>query len=403
MSIITTGQFSNATTSIGSGYLSEAELDDDGPTRNRDLQTNLVTPATDVSTITREFSLDTASTLESIDSTFLISDTPSPINQRTATMKPKEEMYRHLQGRIQRDYFVTWKMPESSIEYTHTWFSSAFVDPISGEVFLSGDLIQHSSRHKDSLTWYTTMREAEDAAVARALDCFDLRNRTPRTEGQRVEESPYLVGDESPLPSSICPVAMRRLLRVSKIQYKLDPSGYHGGSSSDMSCDYDQAPALLTTLIPQAWDSSINPIQVLIKFYSESRAFFGRKSGIMVPKTNYVCWTHTHNAKSHTCAYVCPVFGDIFLSGKLIHNTEDSTRFETKEGVNWYGTKSGAKQAAAGHAHDCLSRRKKRLDAAPQFCLDASCSEGLNSFDDMVQLIPSDQMEQIQELRRYRS
>ena len=115
----------------------------------------------------------------------------------------------------------------------------------------------------------------------------------------------------------------------------------------------------------------------------------------MVRTTNYLWWSNTNNF--HTCAFVCPVFGHIFLAGTLIRNSY--ARFETMDGLKWYGTKREAQRAAAGHALDCLSRRKTRMDGARQFCSEVSNLEGSKSFDDIVQLVPPEIMEQIQDLR----
>ena len=385
---ITEGQFSNALSAADDPFNNANSIDSQSEdvlewsSSINTIQTCQQQATQDVSTITRDFSLDTASTLDSTD-TFLGS--PIASNPGPAKMTSKEEMYRHLQEQVQRDYFVTWKMPKSR-EYT-----SAFVDPISRELFLSGDLVQYSTRKKEGLVWYKVAGEAEEAAAARALDCFDLRNKTRRIEGQRVEESPYLVGNEPPIPSLICPEVMRRLEMVCKPQ-KLDPIGSLV-TTFPVACD--ERVQLTKATSPKPWDSSVHPIQALVKFYNGNRPFFARTKGIVVPTTNYIWWTNFDNL--HTCAFVCPVFGDIFLAGKLIHTSDG--RSLQKGGLNWYGAKREAQKAAAGHAHDCLSRKKTRMEDAHQFCCEISSPEGIKSFDDIVQLVPPEQMKQIQDLR----
>jgi len=88
-----------------------------------------------------------------------------------------------------------------------------------------------------------------------------------------------------------------------------------------------------------------------------------------IPKNNFVTFrkpgTLSHNTL-WSCAFVCPVSAEVFLSGRLFTHARECTM---ERGVHWYGTAKEAKLAAAGRAEDCFRFRGE--ESPHQFCVEA--------------------------------
>jgi hypothetical protein len=117
---------------------------------------------------------------------------------------------RHKQNPVQlpKTAFVTWD--DGNLPHVKR-FTCIFVSPL-GEAFPSGELWDARSHSYDPVSnihWYSTNKEAIEAAAARAIDCLNYRS-LPRSGGERFQfgkEYPYDNDDhESPtrdLPSKI--------------------------------------------------------------------------------------------------------------------------------------------------------------------------------------------------------
>jgi hypothetical protein len=90
--------------------------------------------------------------------------------------------------------FVTWSDGSSRPHEDH--WTSIFVCPRTGELFLSGELIEDGGHEAQGLRWYATKQKAREAAAGKAEDCFTLRegcggyqfcNVQPYREGTNVD------------------------------------------------------------------------------------------------------------------------------------------------------------------------------------------------------------------------
>lgn len=209
----------------------------------------------------------TTKTCASGDATVVTASTSSTANTLATTstasstvlatdVVPKQELFFfyqkwprkvHLKG---TDY-LTWgnEKPVQDLLY-----SSAFVCPITKEIFLAGRY-GDTCVQQGGLAWYSTKKVAEHAAAARAWDCWNVREGRHH-EKQLSLETPYTKEDAPELPFNKLPAEMRlKIQEIRKEQAKLEeekknkpPSPprqyYDRGSSSNRGTsngrDYDR-------------------------------------------------------------------------------------------------------------------------------------------------------------------
>lgn len=140
---------------------------------------------------------------------------------------PKQELY-FLYGKKPRTVqlkasdYLTWDngKPVQSVKFT-----SAFVCPITKEIFLAKSYGDPSSFEKDGgIYWYPKKNLAEHAAAARAVDCWNLREG--RHDKKRLSlEIPYSVEDAPELPISQFPTLLReKVMAIQREKADLDVS-----------------------------------------------------------------------------------------------------------------------------------------------------------------------------------
>jgi hypothetical protein len=165
---------------------------------------------------------------------------PVPVAIPSDLNSPIDEMMGRYKDNLNR-HVVTWSFGETPE------FTSAFVDPVSRECFLSGELVNGEVVIKNQLNWYGTEEEAKNGAVARGIDCFEHRGSSPRHYGRRVKEPPYAIGEGPPLPQSIPPERMKQIEHLCQPLRNQATSSVASGMASltpDKSRSTKPAPSL---------------------------------------------------------------------------------------------------------------------------------------------------------------
>lgn len=114
---------------------------------------------------------------------------------------PKKELYlmygkKPFKVQLKSSDYVTWDNGKSGQELR---FSSAFLCPVTHEIFLAGRYLETPCEQCNGLTWYTRKNMAEHAAAARAIDCW--HKREGKHHKKRLSpDSPYHPGDVPALP-----------------------------------------------------------------------------------------------------------------------------------------------------------------------------------------------------------
>ncbi|KAL3927707.1 MAG: hypothetical protein SGBAC_012972 [Bacillariaceae sp.] len=312
---------------------------------------------------------------------------------------PKDELNQRILQKVEREFFVTWTHGDGCNQK----YTSAYVCPFTREILLSGQMINHISTKKDSLVWYENQKDAQDAAAARAMDCFELRERAQRPFGLRVTECPYEMNCGPPLPASVPQEAKRfGLVHNKPPTVTAMPPGFSLDLSSITSRKHGQtraATAIGTT--PKVPDKNTHPISALAEFYRKSD-FFGQNKGATLTKPNFVSWPEgPDHLRRFTCALVCPISGEIFLSGTWTQHKNDCQ--ETNDGLKWYASKKRAEGAAAAVAHDCYSLRYQlSMDGVMEevrFCIEDPYQSGSRLENEMARLVPSEYWNSILKLQ----
>ncbi|KAL7539816.1 hypothetical protein ACHAXR_009636 [Thalassiosira sp. AJA248-18] len=143
----------------------------------------------------------------SSDAAKATNDTPPPPPQNMTEYAPRAELYqsyikkgfRPEQAQRLKEYFTTW---DSNDAKSHELkFTSVFTCPITGEHFMCGSWRSGGEiETKDQTFWYKNKKQAMNAAAAKALDCFSLRecHGTGAKPIQQCEDAPYLSKDDAP-------------------------------------------------------------------------------------------------------------------------------------------------------------------------------------------------------------
>jgi hypothetical protein len=141
-----------------------------------------------------------------------ISNNPHPLNTPTlpkpavSGVVPKAALYvfygkKPRRVQLSGNAYVTW---DNQLQTHEVKYTSAFICPITKEVFLSGHY--GDAYKKDGcLVWYTKKALAEHAAAARALDCWNWREPTGNSGERLGQDDPYLKGQAPIDPSTQLP------------------------------------------------------------------------------------------------------------------------------------------------------------------------------------------------------
>ncbi|CAJ1965073.1 unnamed protein product [Cylindrotheca closterium] len=408
------GQFSNASSlanTHGTPYFAE-DMNVHSNNNNQDAalltghfqKTDLKKP-TDISLILGDQHSLGYSTLNSVHSNFhhhhhhqnQVAGSATMVPMDTGTTSPKDELKQRILDKVQRDYYVTWAVEDK--------YTSAYISPFTREIFLSGDLIDYQgSISQDNLVWYQSKEVAQDAAVARALDCFDLRERSRRSYGLRVKEAPYEMDCGPPLPALVPAQALRFGLVHNK---PYNVNALSPGSSTDLSSKssdnhHHNHQDTKRTIIAANSKMNKNPISTLAECYQNGDFFGQQHRGTTLTKANFVTWSDgLDHVPRFTGAFVCPIYGEIFLSGNWTHHEDDC--HETNDGLVWYSSKKKAEGAAAAVAHDCYSLRYQlSTDTAideVRFCIEDPYEKSPRSETDIARLVPPEYWIDIQKLQ----
>ena len=132
---------------------------------------------------------------------------------------PKQELYflygkKPFKVQLSGSDYLTWDNGKAGPDIRYT---SAFVCPVTNEIFLSARYIDTPRDQHDGLNWYTKKTFAEHAAAAIAWDCWHLREGRHPKESMSLD-SPYFESDEPYLPVSHFPAAIQE--KVKAIQIK---------------------------------------------------------------------------------------------------------------------------------------------------------------------------------------
>jgi hypothetical protein len=286
------------------------------------------------------------------------SDLKSPIGEMMG--RYKDDLNRHV---------VTWSFGDTP------GFTSAFVDPVSRECFLSGEVVNGEVVVKTQFNWYGTKKEAKNGAVARAIDCFEHRGSSIRKYRRRVKEPPYAIGEGPPLPQSIPPERKKQIenLRQPPLRDQAASSVASGMSSltPDKTRSTKPAPS------PRARSKDENPKSKLNERYQDGD-INGRRVGNIIPKKNFVAWAFGQpHVPRFSAAFVCPLSGEIFLSGELMNSDDEPSE---EDDLWWYGTKQKSIEATAARAFDCFAYREEMardgISEEIQFCIAPPYAEG---------------------------
>jgi len=274
-------------------------------------------------------------------------------------------------------YYTLWdNTTGKSSPPSQTKFTCVFTCPWTGEHFACGHWKTEGVMVDESTTYWYNKKSAKNAAAAKYLDCMSLRmcHGTERTPYIRCVDPPYLKGEGPPLPTLPPDVKLPIV-------------------------DVDAAIMAGNSIAP-----STNTKRALVEWYISFWKDMDEVGLTILPDVErripnnpecYSCWSNMMmdgKGRRFTGLFVCPLTGEKFLSGKLVHDdnndwTEDhmfyhndrelllsKLRFggdgdaEEEDGcadddifprvdLVWYATKSKAMEAAAGRALDCLGHR----------------------------------------------
>lgn len=303
---------------------------------------------------------------------FMVADVPmTAIN----AMYGKE---RHIQVDATNCYF-TWELPGRPPQDRR--FTSVFICPESGELFLSGrwktygEIIATAAGGVD-LVWFTTKKNAQHGAAARAWDCRAYRNHQQQKQeqmanGMETEELSYLtaarIGNETPhvepmwnLPDFVPKFVHDEVRqRQSKLHdnrsmlmvYEEEVAWRHRPDNEQQRLEPPDGPSNRLEPTSVAEHSPMDKIRV---FYKE-------KKQQQITDENYMVWEKPDrlpHQRLFTGLFLCPVSGEVFLS--VPWNGLGET--DEADGFVWFSSKKNARNGAAAKAMHDLSRREKTVD-----------------------------------------
>jgi hypothetical protein len=143
----------------------------------------------------------------------------TPAAQVSRKVMPKQELYfmygkRPFKVQLSGTDYLTWDNGKAGSDIRYT---SAFVCPITSEIFLAASYLDTPHEVKDGFHWYVKKTFAEHAAAARAWDCWNAREG--RHQKDRLsEDPPYRVGDEPELITSRFPLEVQEKFKAIEIK-----------------------------------------------------------------------------------------------------------------------------------------------------------------------------------------
>jgi hypothetical protein len=279
-------------------------------------------------------------------------------------------------------HFVTWqRSPEERC------FSACFVCPFSGESFLSGLLLEADGYIDglDGWNWYSNKHQAETAAASRYIDCFRFRGQASSNVPDRHRfrhESPR---DTLDFPASILPAAAMRHIEqlqrealasctwstgISEVSPLSDPPGMQTITGTMSPDQASPATRVTGTMVMRAPEEDWDPKLKIHQRYRKGIINRIEIEQVEIPDENFVIYTNPNRNEHgplYTCFFVCPLFGECFLSDEL---KRSGTKVSTRNGLNWYKTIRAAKKTAAARAFDCFEYREGR-PTRNRFCVEA--------------------------------
>jgi hypothetical protein len=288
------------------------------------------------------------------------------IDQLGNTLSQLCECY---QGEFKR-HLVTWqRSPEER------WFSACFVCPFSGESFLSGLLLEADGYMNglDGLNWYSDKHQAETAAASRYIDCFRFRGQASSNVPDRHRFRHESPPDTLDFSASILPAAARshieqlqreamasctRNTGISVVSPLSDPTGMQTITGTMSPDQASPAPRVTGTMVIRAPEEDRDPKQKLHQRYRKGMINRIEIGQVEIPAENFVIYTNPNRNELgplYTCFFVCPLFGECFLSDEL---ERSGTKVSTRNGLKWHKTIRAAKKTAAARAFDCFEYRE---------------------------------------------
>eukprot|EP00980_Cylindrotheca_fusiformis_P016310 scaffold4844_cov112-Cylindrotheca_fusiformis.AAC.8 len=273
-----------------------------------------------------------------------------------------------------RRRFVTWQHPsEEGV------FSACYVCPFSGKLFFSGRLLLEPEDYigfpGDDLHWYREKTAAVEAAAARSVDHFRSQGQESNDVLHRhrqlcFETTVSSNDDGSPLPALLPPKIMGQIARLRSEVLIPDSRSANSSAISPLSDPTSFRPdSMEGALTMRAPTEDRDPKRLLHERYR--KGCIPPASMVVevdVPETNFVVKTiGNEQDRAYTCFFVCPLFGEVFLSGEL---RGGGMKHSTPDGLKWYRSIKKAKKAAAGVALDCFDYRKDHGLRRLGYCLE---------------------------------
>jgi hypothetical protein len=283
--------------------------------------------------------------------------------------------------------YYTWEIPGRPPQDRR--FTAVFICPKSGELFLSGrwktygetiaPLLDSSAADAVDLVWFTTKKNAQHGAAARAWDCRAYREHHHQQQNMMatdMEALPYLtaahIGNEKPhlepmwnLPDFVSKYVHDQVReRQTKLQDKRHMlMAYEEEVAWRHRPDQEQHPFESSNGEDNRRTSptiaDVSPTTRIRTFYEE------QEQTQKITDENYIVWEKPDrlpHQRLFTGIFLCPISGEVFLS--IPWNGLGET--DETDGLVWFSSKKNARYGAAANAIDCLYRRKK----TPDMCLD---------------------------------
>lgn len=180
----------------------------------------------------------TASTASTAASSRTTVSAKTPAGGTATDLVPKQELFFLYQQRprkvhIKGSDYLTWGNDKVVQDILYT---SAFVCPITKEVFLAGSYGGVDVK-EGSFYWYSTKKVAEHAAAARAWDCWNVREGRQKQKPMS-RETPYFKQDAPELPMYEFPPEIREKVQAfQKEQAKLEEEIKNDPTPPSHRCD----------------------------------------------------------------------------------------------------------------------------------------------------------------------
>lgn len=150
-----------------------------------------------------------------------------------------------------------------------------------------------------------------------------------------------------------------------------EPDVVEEGLLQSLGIGFDDGSVYIGTVSPivpeERTVAEENPKSALKEYYDKS------DPRIILTKGSFVSITDTaagHHVPLFSSIFVCPMTGEIFLSGRLLNPKYGGDQVIVRNNLAWYKTKANSHFAAAGRALDCFNMRGERK-VEEKFCDDA--------------------------------